>query len=211
MTDFEYDCLQKKRIARQALHRKNGSKSHRCPMSTDYMTEKQWKERNGKVVSVSFNKPTSWNNFKELSKETQEEYLRNLSTTYGANATNLAEMFDVSVSTIRRHIQSAGLDIKFHVGHSMNGEQRTAWDVFLGSAALQPIPQPEPATRREEPPEIHADTSMRMNKFSMSFSGDINVNMIANSLKHILGGNATGQVEIVCSLAEGAVEKNHSV
>lgn len=172
-------------------------------MSTDYMTAKQWKERNGKVVSVSFDKPTSWANFRELSKGTQEEYLRCLSTTYGANATNLAEMFDVSVSTIRRHIQSANLDVKFHVGHSMNVEQRAAWKAFLGGVAPQPIPQPASMPQREKPPEIHAGTSMRMNRFSMSFSGDINVDMIANSLKHILGGDATGQVEIVCSLTGG--------
>ena len=203
MTDFAYDCLQKKRLARQALHKKNGSKSRRCPMSTDHMTEKQWKERNGKVVSVSFDKPTSWDNFRELSKGAQEEYLRCLSTTYGANATNLAEMFDVSVSTIRRHIQSANLDIKFHVGHSMNAEQRAAWEAFLGGTAASPVPQTGCEPKPEEPPKLHVDTSMRMNRFSLSFSGDINVDMIANSLKHILGGNATGQVEIVCSLVGG--------
>lgn len=203
MTDFEYDCLQKKRLARQALHKKNGSKSRRCPMSTDHMTEKQWKERNGKVVSVNFDKPTSWDNFRELSKGPQEQYLQKLSETYGANATNLAEMFGVSVSTIRRHIQSVGLDIKFHVGHSMNGEQRAAWEAFLGGKAPQPIPQTVRAPEPEEPPKVCADTSMRMDNFSLSFSGDINVDMIANSLKHILGGRATGRVEIVCSLMEG--------
>lgn len=201
MTDFEYDCLQKKRLARQALHKKNGSKSRRCPLSTDHMTEKQWKERNGKVVSVSFDKPTSWDDFRELSKEAQEEYLRGLSTTYGANATNLAEMFSVSVSTIRRHIQSAGLDIKFHVGRSMNGEQRAAWEAFLGGKAPQPVSQAVRGPQPEKPPEICVDTSMRMDNFSLSFSGDINVDMIANSLKHILGGKATGRVEIVCRLA----------
>ena len=103
MTDFAYDCLQKKRLARQALHKKNGSKSRRCPMSTDHMTEKQWKERNGKVVSVSFDKPTSWDNFRELSKGAQEEYLRGLLATYGANATNLAEMFDVEKKMVVVH------------------------------------------------------------------------------------------------------------
>lgn len=200
MTDFEYDCLQKKRLAHQALHRKNGSKSRRCPMSTDHMTMKEWKERNGKVVSVCFDRPTSWDNFKELSKGAQEEYLRTLSATYGANATNLAEMFDVSVATIRRHIQSNSLDIKFHVGHSMNGEQRTAWELFLnGKMERAAVRLPE-VQQHENRQELHVDTSMQMNKFSLSFSGDINVDMIANSLKHILGGKATGQVEIVCSL-----------
>ncbi len=202
MTDFNYDCLQKKRLARQASHRKCGAKSRRCPMSTDHMTMKQWKERNGKIVSVSFYKPVSWDNFRELSKGAQEEYLRRLSAAFGANATNLADMFGVSVSTIRRHIQANGLDIKFHVGHSMNADQRTAWENFLNG--VEPTPAAETSHGREpEPvPELHVDTSMKMDRFSLSFSGDINIEMIANSLRHILGGNASGRVEVVCSLVE---------
>lgn len=206
MNDFVYDSLQKKRLARQALHKKNGSKSRRCPLSTDHMTMKQWKERNGKVVSVSFGKPTSWDNFKELSKGTQEEYLRHLSTTYGANATNLAEMFDMSVATIRRHIQSNGLDIKFNVGHSMNAEQRIAWEHFLSGGEnrmpTQAVCEPESAGNPNTPMEDDSEPPMRMNKFSLCFSGVIDAEMIANSLKHILGGSAAGQVEVVCSLGE---------
>ena len=44
MSDFEYDCWQRKRIAQQAKYRKCGSKSKKCSMSTDHMTQKQWKE-----------------------------------------------------------------------------------------------------------------------------------------------------------------------
>lgn len=201
MTDFEYDCLQKKRLARQAQHKKNGSKSRRCSMSTDHMTAKEWKERNGKVVSVNINKPTTWANFVALSKNAQEEYLCALSATYGANTTNLAEMFDVSTSTIRRHIRTNGLGVRFHVGHKMNAAQRAAWDTFLCGKTAHPVPcvpQPE-----EEYPKVRMDTSMRMDNFSLSFSGDINVDMIANSLKHILGENASGRVEIECSLVGG--------
>lgn len=40
MNDFEFDCLQKKRLAQQAKYRKRGSKSKKCPMSTDHMTKK---------------------------------------------------------------------------------------------------------------------------------------------------------------------------
>ena len=78
VNDFDYDCLQKKRLAQQAKYRKRGSKSKKCTMSTDYMTQKQWKERNGAVVEANFNQPISWDTFKELSKSTQEEYLRHL-------------------------------------------------------------------------------------------------------------------------------------
>lgn len=203
MTDFEYDCLQKKRLAHQASHKKNGSKSRRCSLSTDHMTEKQWKERNGKVVSVSFDRPTSWDNFKELSKVTQKEYLQNLAATYGANATNIAEMLGVDVRKLRRYIESSGLGVRFRVGHSMNREQRAVWEVFLrGADAPQPFFHKAEGSRNEVPPELHIDSSMRMDGFSMSFSGDIDVEMIACRLKQILGGNASGHIEVICNLRE---------
>lgn len=45
MNDFDYEVLQKKRLARQAFHKKGESKSRKCPMSTDRMTRKQWIEK----------------------------------------------------------------------------------------------------------------------------------------------------------------------
>lgn len=199
MNDFDYENYQKKRLAHQASHRKCGSKSRRCPMSTDYMTQKQWKERNGKVVSLNFDKPTTWENFKELSKGVQEEYLRHLAETYNANATNLAEMFGMSVATVRRHIQSADLDIKFRVGHSMNAEQRDAWEQFLHSAQ-EYIAASD--TKEENKTVEPAPVSMKMSEFSLCFIGPINVEMVANSLRHILGDEANGEVRVVCSLTE---------
>ena len=73
MSDFEYDCWQRKRIAQQAKYRKCGSKSKKCSMSTDHMTQKQWKERNGKVVTVNLNQPITWDDFKALTASMQEE------------------------------------------------------------------------------------------------------------------------------------------
>lgn len=124
MSDFEYDCWQRKRLAQQAKYRKCGSKSKKCSMSTDHMTQKQWKERNGKVVTVNLNQPITWDEFKALTTSMQEEYLRHMMENYGANATSFAAMFGVQPLTIRRHIQMNKLNIKFPVGHSMSTAQR---------------------------------------------------------------------------------------
>ena len=125
MSDFEYDCWQRKRLAQQAKYRKCGSKSKKCSMSTDHMTQKQWKERNGKVVTVNLNQPITWDEFKALTTSMQEEYLRHMMENYGANATSFAAMFGVQPLTIRRHIQMNKLNIKFPVGHSMSTARRT--------------------------------------------------------------------------------------
>lgn len=56
MDDFTYDCWQKKQLAQQARHRKRGSKSRKCSLPSDSLTKKQWKERNGKTLSINLNR-----------------------------------------------------------------------------------------------------------------------------------------------------------
>ena len=163
MDDFTYDCWQKKQLAQQARHRKRGSKSRKCFLPSDNLTKKQWKERNGKTLSINLNQPTSWEVFKEVSKPTQEEYLNHLLTVYGANATSLAAMFHVQPLTIRRFIQTNGLAVKFPVGHSMNAGQREAWGQFL-KGEVKPVAAPA------RPAEPHISTSERNETMSMKRS-----------------------------------------
>ena len=194
MNDFEFDCLQKKRLAQQAKYRKRGSKSKKCPMSTDHMTKKQWIERCGKIVTIKMDSPVSWASFKELSKQTQEEYLKNLMEKYHINASSLAEMFHITPITVRRHIATQGLAVSFPVGHSMNAEDRRAWELFLsGDASETEVSAENEETCDEEP--------MSMCSFSLRFSGKIDVSMISNSLIRILGDHSVGEIEVTCNLA----------
>jgi hypothetical protein len=194
MNDFEFDCLQKKRLAQQAKYRKRGSKSKKCPMSTDHMTKKQWIERCGKIVTIKMDSPVSWASFKELSKQTQEEYLKNLMEKYHINASSLAEMFHITPITVRRHIATQGLAVSFPVGHSMNAEDRRAWELFLsGDASENEVSAENEETCDEEP--------MSMCSFSLRFSGKIDVSMISNSLIRILGDHSVGEIEVTCNLA----------
>lgn len=197
MNDFEFDCLQKKRLAQQAKYRKRGSKSKKCPMSTDHMTKKQWIERCGKIVTIKMDSPVSWASFKELSKQTQEEYLKNLMEKYHINASSLAEMFHITPITVRRHIATQGLAVSFPVGHSMNAEDRRAWELFLSGDAVEQS-ENEVSAENEETCD---EEPMSMCSFSMRFSGKIDVSMISNSLIRILGDHSVGEIEVTCNLA----------
>lgn len=197
MNDFEFDCLQKKRLAQQAKYRKRGSKSKKCPMSTDHMTKKQWIERCGKIVTIKMDSPVSWASFKELSKQTQEEYLKNLMEKYHINASSLAEMFHITPITVRRHIATQGLAVSFPVGHSMNAEDRRAWEFFLSGDAVE---QSENEVSLENE-EMCDEEPMSMCSFSLRFSGKIDVSMISNSLVRILGDHSVGEIEVTCNLA----------
>lgn len=197
MNDFEFDCLQKKRLAQQAKYRKRGSKSKKCPMSTDHMTKKQWIERCGKIVTIKMDSPVSWASFKELSKQTQEEYLKNLMEKYHINASSLAEMFHITPITVRRHIATQRLAVSFPVGHSMNAEDRRAWELFLSGDAVEQS-ENEVSAENEETCD---EEPMSMCSFSLRFSGKIDVSMISNSLIRILGDHSVGEIEVTCNLA----------
>lgn len=197
MNDFEFDCLQKKRLAQQAKYRKRGSNSKKCPMSTDHMTKKQWIERCGKIVTIKMDSPVSWASFKELSKQTQEEYLKNLMEKYQINASSLAEMFHITPITVRRHIATQGLAVSFPVGHSMNAEDRRAWELFLSGDAVEQS-ENEVSAENEETCD---EEPMSMCSFSLRFSGKIDVSMISNSLIRILGDHSVGEIEVTCNLA----------
>lgn len=224
MSDFEYDCLQKKRLAGQAKYRKCGSKSKKCNLPSDRMTRKQWKERCGPVVSFNFNKPMNWDTFKKLSTIVQAEYITNLQKKYGVTAVDLGDMFGVRALTVRKHVGANGLNITFPRGHSMNAERRAVWNEFLGvvptnvadsvpenavdkaliEEVAEEVVEAEVLTAKAEPEPVIAPmgpNGMNMKKFCLQFAGVIDVNMIANSLKLILGEQSNGELEIICNLA----------
>ena len=199
MTDFEFDCLERKRLARNARYRKIGSKSKRCPMSTDYMTPKQWKERCGKIMSIKMNEPADWMAFKQVSPAIQREYLLSLIEEYRASATDLAKMFGVCPATLKRHLVEAGVDIPFTKGRSMTKEMRAGWEKFLAGNHEEPSESTEePAeTIQEEPnPEIPRPSPMVMSGFTLYFEGEIDPFAIANSLLGIIGSGANGCVTL---------------
>lgn len=204
MSEFEYECLQRKRLAQQAKYRKCGSKSKKCSLSTDYMTHSQWKKRNGVIVTVNLKRPISWDEFKALPKSMQEEYMLYMMENFGANATSFAEMFGVQPLTIRRHIQSQNLAVRFPVGHSMTAAQKNAWNELINGA--QPAAEPafdtmeDSQQRDSDNQENSLDVAMKMRRFSLCFSGEIDVKMISNSLISILGDGASGCIEITCDL-----------
>lgn len=227
MTDFEYDCYRKKNIAHSAMKRKCGSKSKKCSLSTDHMTNKEWKERCGQVMSYNIGKPMLWAEFCKLPKDLQEEYMKGLIDKFSANAKTFAEMFGVSAPTVARYIKKNNLGIEFLKGRYPRGEKGDAFKRFMnGDAAVEvgevvletsaetSITDPaEPVVANEFEEELVAtEPAAKMNNaevaipkthldsFIMNFSGEVNVDMVANSLRYILSGGGRAKIQIICEL-----------
>ena len=208
MTEFDYDCYRKKSVAHSAARRKCGSKSKKCSLPSDHLTQKQWKERCGQVVSYNINKPMLWAEFSKLPKDLKEEYMNNLIEKFNANARTMAEVFGVSVATVFRVVKNEELNVSFIKGKHPAGEKYDAFKKFMScdveTAVELPIAEPESIETSEKIDEetisIGEIQKTKLDSFTMNFSGEINVDMIANSLRYILSGGGNAKVQIICEL-----------
>lgn len=106
MNDFNYDCMQKKRIARGAfahINRKRGG----CSLPSDTLTEKQRKEKNGEVKSYNITRPMPWHEFKAMPEDLKREFFRNMQS-FGGTAKWLAEEMGASAKTIIAYAERVG-------------------------------------------------------------------------------------------------------
>lgn len=220
MTDFDYDCYIKKSIAHSAAKRKCGSKSKKCSLPSDHMTTKEWNERCGIVMSYQTRGPMAWADFQALPNDLKEEYLTKLIREYSVNAGNLAEMFGVKPASVLRVVKNQGLNVRFLRGKHPSEEQKEAFQNFMLGTPEQDacgIPGQDVESDmladadEKNPDEVSGcepeaiqtaqeKQATRLDSFSMSFSGEVNIDMIANSLKYILGAARSAKIQIVCEL-----------
>lgn len=146
MNDFDFDVMTKKRIARGASARKCGSKSRRCTLPSDYLTDAQKKARNGKLSTYNLSKPMTYEQFKLMPRDLQREYLLKLRNDMHASARIIALMFGCSDETVRCAIHELGIGTggkKMVMSH----DQLARWYNWLsGDAANTQVSVDEPET-----------------------------------------------------------------
>ena len=149
MNDFDFDVMTKKRIARGAAARKCGSKSRRCTLPSDYLTDAQKKARNGKMSTYNLSKPMTYEQFKLMPRDLQREYLLKLRNDMHASTRVIAQMFGCSYETVRVVIRDLGINTGGKKIY-MNLDQLTRWNNWLsGDAANTPVAVTEPETEAE--------------------------------------------------------------
>ena len=142
MNNFDYEVMQKKRIAAGARHRKCGSKSKFCALPSDNMTTSEWKRRNGKVKTYSRNMPMAWHDFKSMPLDLQQSYIDSLQSRFNISINRISvDLFGLCQDALRRHVERKGLK---HI--SMPGYNRIMpeWYQWINGEA-------------EDEPEVSAD------------------------------------------------------
>ena len=215
--DFNYDCMEKKRIASGSRHMKRGSKSKKCTLSSDLLTAAQIKKKNGKVINMDMAKPTSLRNFKTWPTDIQKEYLTRYINEFGCTIADLAQIFGCSYSAFRKHLADIEFDTSvFAVGKRMSKENRFRFRQWLSTyypefqsketprvEAPASEPTPEVTIQADHSEETVNESSNLMGtpRVCMDFTGLLNVHQIANTLLSVANGKRV-KVSVVIEEAD---------
>ena len=209
MKDFDYEVLQRKRLAQQARHKRNGSKSRKCSLPSDGLTHKQWKEKNGEVMTYNLSKPMDWETFKALPVDIQEEYLNKLINEHGANQERICyKMFRIGHRTFKTHLEKTGMAFRFSNAKRPERERREryeAWQRFMAPEE-EAAPEIEEAPLIEEAPPAAAPerrVAMSFDSFTLHFSGPFDREALCNSLAAIIQSGQRVKLEIKCEMEGG--------
>ena len=151
MNDFDYDVMQKKRIARGASRMKRGSKSKKCTLPSDYLTAAQKRRLNGPVSTYKLDEPMSWESFKAMPEDLQKKYILRLQENYGANDEMIGKMFKKS-DTIALRLRNT-LNIKPLGNCKLNRKEKAIrdakWDAFCNGVVGGKPGEPEKVENKD--------------------------------------------------------------
>lgn len=144
MNDFDFDVMQKKRIAQSARHRVCGSKSRKCSLPSDSLTPAQRRKLNGPVSAWNLNAPMSWEEFKQMPEDLQKDYLTGIHARFHVGPARLEELFGVHNVTVYRYLSQNGLKGLMGTRSYPTREQAAEWKKFCAGETVadeQDIPE----------------------------------------------------------------------
>lgn len=111
MNDFDYDVMQKKRLAhnkfRNAKYKHGG-----CRLPHEDLTPAQIKRRNGPMMTYNLNLPMSWKDFKSMPHDLQQQYLDSLHARFGVGPGDIAKhLFLRDQGSLYRSTKDMGLTV----------------------------------------------------------------------------------------------------
>jgi hypothetical protein len=144
MNEFDYEVMQKKKLARSARHKKNGSRSRYVSLPSDY--EKPKKE-DVKVYKIG--KPISWEEFKSYPHDVQVQYLEWIKDNLGVTTASCAEMWGIRKGTVSSQFGATRMNLAGILPRSCSKYAETKFKKWLKGD------EKESATTevKEEPPK----------------------------------------------------------
>lgn len=180
MTDEEYlyrqDVKEKAIIARSSRNSRS-ARRRGCRTSTDNMTRKEWEKMNGPVHTVNLGQAMTWEEFRAMPKNLQQQYAQHILDHYAVGPYAIARMFGVSGAYCGTYLHELGIK-------------------FSGKRAAQA--ETERFLKDYGKPAADKKNSLEVERISLTFSGAFSPEAIAARLAGLFpeGQNATITIEV---------------
>lgn len=205
MNDFDFDAMQKKRIASGARHKRNGSKSRMCSLPSDNLTLAQQKKLNGECKSWNLNEPMGWETFKAMPHDLQVQYVKGLNSRFSVGYNQIGrDLFKLSTNCVRTYFAKNGVTCHVVGGRLCRAEQEV-WEHWIHSGEyfdaevseelsipeLEVLPEEQPDVLHEEQPE---PASFEVATFTVEWQGEFSGKAFIEQLSRL--PLPTGRVKI---------------
>lgn len=214
MNDFDYDVMQKKRIAAGDRHRKRGSRSQKCPLPSDGLSNAQLSRMSGPVRSYQLGQPMSWRTFLEMPEDLQRQYLERLRTKYKATNEMIGAMLHISPTSVSIRQKELGITAEHpHLTDDDKLRRIREWQSFLHGAdttetqTVEPDEPDEPDVSHEESqptPGRKRTAPLELGAISAEFNGIFDPSSLASWLTAFpIHGTPKVRIRVEVALLEG--------
>ena len=125
---FFEDCKEKKVTARSAFStRGHTGKRGAVKFASDFMTQREINAMNGPCISYRLGEPRCWETFRAMPDDLKVSYITKLRAKFGVTDTALAEMFDISKSSVSKVFK----ELKLKHRSTEPTFDKDAWAVWL--------------------------------------------------------------------------------
>ena len=220
---FCEDVRERRSIGRGGYHKKNGSKSRKCSLPSDHLTEGAWKKMNGPVTTANLSAPMDWAAFKTLSHDLRSQYIKMLVDKFNATKVGISEAFGVHFTTLTKELAGCDAAQLFRPGKKMKQFEREALLTFFGvtpeneETECETVAEPDAQVAEIEPNECEIErkteeteavepvkpsvpSQFAMQEFELVFAGCFDADHVANSLRYMVPAGARAKVKISCEL-----------
>lgn len=129
---FIEDVKTRKNVAKSGG--KKGKSRYGCTLPSDYMSTKEKRDQNSRWISVTFNRPISYDKFLNYSDEDKKTYLQTLIDKYGGSTDKIAKMFGTTEAKIKMYRQELGVCSPIRGTSSYgNYDVEPIWSGFLST------------------------------------------------------------------------------
>ena len=186
MREFYETVRERKALVASSKHVKRGSKSKKCTLPHENITKREWQRMNGEVKMYNYQKPLTFEEFRELPVDLAARHIAMLQAedTFDASVTMIARYMRTAPPTLRKYLLEHNIPFiqKTFTGR-VGKDCKEKLDAFYQITTTKPSPAEEETPVKEQSSYVEKVAGMPLTNIDLEFEGIFDSEAICNTLK----------------------------